>query len=230
MMEDIFAKYKRKWTDEEIDRADDLASRMMASKDWEGDWAKAFAISRSMLNKGFDVRVKPSKPHKKYIHKKKKKKAAETFELLTIVANALDNFGMVKEADIIDGMLRNFDNFEEDSMMEDSNMIHEAAKKKEKWIPKDMKDGRFTEYCKRNGYEGPCAACANEAMKSDDASVRGMASFYLNRAVKSKKKKAEVAGLLVKIANDLDDCDMSEDASIIDGIFDKINTFNSDGV
>ena len=91
-MEDIFAKYKRKWTDEEIDRADDLASRMMASKDWEGDWAKAFAISRWMENRGYQVKKKPSKPHAEYVPKKKKKKnkkkAAETFELLTIVANA----------------------------------------------------------------------------------------------------------------------------------------------
>ena len=71
-MEDIFAKSKRKWTDEQIDRADDLASRMMASKDWDGDWSKAFAISRWMENRGYDVKKKPSKPHKEYIPKKKK--------------------------------------------------------------------------------------------------------------------------------------------------------------
>lgn len=48
--------------------------------------------------------------------------------------------------------------------------------------PKKVKKGRFTEWCKRNGFEGPCKACAKKAFKSDDASVRGMASFYMNTA------------------------------------------------
>jgi len=46
--------------------------------------------------------------------------------------------------------------------------------------PEHLKEGRFTEYCKREGFEGPCKACADKAFKSDDASVRGMASWYLN--------------------------------------------------
>jgi len=46
--------------------------------------------------------------------------------------------------------------------------------------PQKLKKGRFTEYCKRQGFEGPCKACAQKALGSDDASVRGMASFYLN--------------------------------------------------
>lgn len=46
--------------------------------------------------------------------------------------------------------------------------------------PKKLEKGRFTEYCKRNGFEGPCKACADKAMQSDDSSVRGMASWYLN--------------------------------------------------
>ena len=46
--------------------------------------------------------------------------------------------------------------------------------------PEHLKKGRFTEYCKKNGFEGPCKECANKALKSDDASVRGMASFYMN--------------------------------------------------
>lgn len=50
---------------------------------------------------------------------------------------------------------------------------------KDEW-PADVKEGRFTAYCKRNGFEGPSKACADLAMKSDDESVRGMASFYLN--------------------------------------------------
>ena len=51
--------------------------------------------------------------------------------------------------------------------------------KDDKW-PKKLKKGRFTEYCKRQGYEGPCKECAEKALKSDDSSVRGMATFYLN--------------------------------------------------
>jgi len=43
----------------------------------------------------------------------------------------------------------------------------------------DLKKGRFTQYCKQQGYEGPNQGCAEKALKSDDPSVRGMASFYL---------------------------------------------------
>jgi hypothetical protein len=46
--------------------------------------------------------------------------------------------------------------------------------------PKKLKKGRFTSYCKSQGFEGPCKACAEKAQNSDDASVRGMASFYMN--------------------------------------------------
>jgi len=46
--------------------------------------------------------------------------------------------------------------------------------------PKKLKKGRFTSYCKSQGFDGPCKACAEKAMQSDDESVRGMASFYVN--------------------------------------------------
>jgi len=60
-----------------------------------------------------------------------------------------------------------------------STTIRNAAK----WIQKiDLKEGRFTTYCKKNGFKGPCKACAEKALKSDDPSVRGMANFYLNVA------------------------------------------------
>lgn len=56
-----------------------------------------------------------------------------------------------------------------------------TGKKKKKWIQKvDLDEGRFTTYCKKNGFDGPCQACANLALESKDPSVRGMASFYLN--------------------------------------------------
>jgi hypothetical protein len=57
--------------------------------------------------------------------------------------------------------------------------------KKKKWIQEAVHhEGRFTEYCKRNGFDGPSQACADKAMKSEDASVRGMAQFYMNVARK----------------------------------------------
>lgn len=53
--------------------------------------------------------------------------------------------------------------------------------KKSPWIGKAIKKpGRFTAYCKKKGYEVACKECAQEAMKSNDSSVRGMASFYMN--------------------------------------------------
>jgi len=48
----------------------------------------------------------------------------------------------------------------------------------EKWIGKiDLKEGRFTAWCKRHGFSGPTRACIEVAKKSKDASVRGMANF-----------------------------------------------------
>lgn len=59
----------------------------------------------------------------------------------------------------------------------------EAPVTEEKWMQGAVKHpGRFTEYCKKNGFEGPCEACAAHAEKSSDASVRGMAAFYRNAA------------------------------------------------
>lgn len=46
--------------------------------------------------------------------------------------------------------------------------------------PEHLKKGRFTAYCKKNGFEGPSIECSKKAMKSDDSSVRGMATFYMN--------------------------------------------------
>jgi len=59
---------------------------------------------------------------------------------------------------------------------------------KEAW-PEKVKKGRFTEWCKRNGFDGPCIECAKKAADSDDASVRGMSTFYMN-TVKPKGKDA----------------------------------------
>jgi len=70
-----------------------------------------------------------------------------------------------------------------------SLVLREAAMEvvaKEKGWPKTLEKGRFTTYCKTQGFEGPCKACAEKALDSDDASVRGMASFYLNTTLKRK--------------------------------------------
>ena len=49
-MFDLEAKKKdRKWTDDQIERANDLAERMMASPDFEGDWAKSFKAIEKIL-------------------------------------------------------------------------------------------------------------------------------------------------------------------------------------
>lgn len=55
----------------------------------------------------------------------------------------------------------------------------DKSSKEDGW-PTDLKEGRFTAYCKRQGFKGPCIACARKAMQSDDPSVRGMAAFYMN--------------------------------------------------
>jgi len=61
------------------------------------------------------------------------------------------------------------------------------TEEKDDW-PKKVKKGRFTKWCKANGFEdGAGIGCAEKAMDSDDASVRGMASFYMN-TVKPKGK------------------------------------------
>lgn len=66
------------------------------------------------------------------------------------------------------------------------NLADRVGKKKDGW-PKELEEGRFTTYCKKQGFDGPCKGCAEKALKSDDPSVRGMASFYLNTTLRRKK-------------------------------------------
>jgi len=59
----------------------------------------------------------------------------------------------------------------------------------EKWIQKinegkGPEKGKFTAWCKKNGFSGPTRACIEDAKKSKDAGVRGMAVF----AERSKSK------------------------------------------
>ncbi|MFW6173059.1 MAG: DUF4116 domain-containing protein [Elusimicrobiota bacterium] len=71
------------------------------------------------------------------------------------------------------------DKFAPEAIHAMSQRVFKKAEKDDGW-PDKLKEGRFTEYCKRQGFSGPCKECADKAMDSDDASVRGMASFYLN--------------------------------------------------
>ena len=93
---------------------------------------------------------------------------------------------IVKAADMLDKSGRHDLSSRLDGILE--KVAAKKGKTKEGW-PKKLKTGRFTSWCKRNGFDGPSVAAANKAMKSDDASVRGMASFYLNTTVKKKKGK-----------------------------------------
>ena len=107
---DKFAKKKKKkWSKDKIERSDDLASRMMASPRFKNkEWSRAFALSRWMENQGYDVKKKPSKPHKKYVSKKKsKQKAAEFLGGLCKIAIVLDDRGLYWESeDIMDLMTK----------------------------------------------------------------------------------------------------------------------------
>jgi len=65
----------------------------------------------------------------------------------------------------------------------------------------ELEKGRFTSYCKQMGFDGPCRACAEKALESDDASVRGMASFYLNTVKPAGTKASIKLASGVKIAD-----------------------------
>ena len=79
------------------------------------------------------------------------------------------------------------------------SLVQEELKKlsEDDW-PKKVKKGRFTDYCKGAGFDGPGIGCAEKAMDSDDASVRGMASFYMNTVKPKGKDASDVAEVLTK--------------------------------
>lgn len=48
-------------------------------------------------------------------------------------------------------------------------------------ILSEMDDGSFTEWCKRNGFpDGPCKACGEKGLKSDNPAIVKKANFYMN--------------------------------------------------
>jgi len=66
------------------------------------------------------------------------------------------------------------------------------AKKKEKWIQEAIKKpGAFTQWCKRQGYEGVTQECIEKGKKSDNITIRRRAILAetLRRLAKRRKKK-----------------------------------------
>jgi hypothetical protein len=44
----------------------------------------------------------------------------------------------------------------------------------------EMDEGSFTEWCKRQGFEGPCKECGEKGLKSDNPAIVKKANFYMN--------------------------------------------------
>lgn len=59
-------------------------------------------------------------------------------------------------------------------------MAKAAKKRKSKIKIKEKNKGKFTEWCKRNGYGGVTKACIAAGLKSDNPDVRKMANFARN--------------------------------------------------
>ena len=63
------------------------------------------------------------------------------------------------------------------------------AKKKKNWIPKDLKKGTFTEYCKKQGYKGVTNECIKKGLKSKNPKTRSRAKFAKAARSMAKKRK-----------------------------------------
>lgn len=51
------------------------------------------------------------------------------------------------------------------------------AKKKEKWIPRNLKEGAFTAWCKRQGFNGVTEECIRKGLSSDNPTIRRRANL-----------------------------------------------------
>ena len=64
------------------------------------------------------------------------------------------------------------------------------AKKKKKWIPKNLKKGAFTTYCRQKGFSGVTSECIAMGKKSKSTVVRRRANLASTlRALPRRKKK-----------------------------------------
>jgi hypothetical protein len=93
--------------------------------------------------------------------------------MLDKVASAIQDKGLIKEAEELDIIANTLE-------------VEAAKKKKKKWIPKKLEEGRLSKY-KKPGES--MADAAHRALKSDDPSLRGAGSLYLNVFGKNKKKE-----------------------------------------
>ncbi len=86
-----------------------------------------------------------------------------------------------------------------------SELIKEAKKKKKQWIQDAVKkEGSFTSWCKRKGYDGVTDECIAEGKKSTNATTRrraNLAEIFRKNINKKKKSSADILDAIVKLAN-----------------------------
>jgi len=63
------------------------------------------------------------------------------------------------------------------------------SKNKKNWIPKDLKKGAFTKWCKSRGYSGVTSECIREGQKSKNPTVRKRATLAKTFKKMAKKRK-----------------------------------------
>ena len=63
------------------------------------------------------------------------------------------------------------------------------AKKKKKWIPKNLKKGAFTTYCKQKGFSGVTPECIQMGKASKNPTTRKRANLAATLRGLSRKKK-----------------------------------------
>ena len=68
-------------------------------------------------------------------------------------------------------------------------MAKRKAKSSKNWIPKNLKKGSFTAYCKKKGYKGVTQACIEEGKKSKNPKTRKRAVLAQTFRKMKKKKK-----------------------------------------
>lgn len=58
-----------------------------------------------------------------------------------------------------------------------------------KWIPKDLKKGAFTSWCKKQGYNGVTQACISKGKQSKNATIRKRAVLAETFKKMAKRRK-----------------------------------------
>jgi len=63
------------------------------------------------------------------------------------------------------------------------------AKKKKKWIPKNLKKGAFTTYCRSKGFSGVTSECIQMGKASKNPTTRRRANLAATLRKLPRKKK-----------------------------------------